>query len=286
MIRYMQDVSNIDWNEVWKAREREKRAQDAGASCAARWSDPARCRKFSQSVKDDNWRDARERIASMKIAPDFRILDIGAGPGTLAIPLAGMIRQVTAVEPSAGMLECLHENIREQNIHNITTIRKKWEDIDPRTDLDPPYDVVVASYSLGVPDLRAALEKMDAVSKKYVYIFWFADLLSPRHRQYLEIWEDLFGKQPAPNRTPNIIFNLLSQMGIFANVEISRTDRVLRFSSLKEAVADQRDLLRLMDDAQVTVLKKFLMKTLRDENGQYLLRKQAYQAKIWWEKET
>ena len=282
----MQDVSEIDWNEVWKAREREKKAQEAGVSCAERWSDPGRCRKFNQGVKEDNWKDARERINAMKIAPDSRVLDIGACPGTLAIPLAGMVRQVTAVEPSAGMLECLHENIREHDIHNITTLRKKWEDVDPRTDLDPRYDVVVASYSLGVSDLRAALEKMDAVTRKYVYIFWFADLLSPRHRQYLAIWEDLFGKQPEPNRTPNIIFNLLCQMGIFANVEISRTDRTLRFSSLKEAVDDQRELLRLRDDTQVAVLERFLKKTLMRENGQYILKEQAFQAKIWWEKES
>jgi SAM-dependent methyltransferase len=222
----------------------------------------------------------------MKISPNFRILDIGAGPGTLAIPLAGMVQHVTAVEPSAGMLECLRENILGLGIRNIAILQKTWEDVDPGTDLEPPYDLVVASYSLGVPDLRAALEKMDAVSNRYVYIFWFADLLSPRHRQYLEIWEDLFGEQPAPNRTPNIIFNLLSQMGIFANVEISKTDRAFCFSSIKEAVADQRDLLCLKDDTQVAVLKRFLKKTLRHENGQYLLREQAYQAKIWWEKDA
>ena len=56
---------------------------------AARWSDPARCRKFDQMVKEDNWKDARERISAMKIAPDFRNIDIGAGSGTLAIPLSG-----------------------------------------------------------------------------------------------------------------------------------------------------------------------------------------------------
>jgi ubiquinone/menaquinone biosynthesis C-methylase UbiE len=281
----MQDVSTIDWNEVWKEREREKRAQEECASCAARWSDPARCRKFDQMVKEDNWKDARERISAMKIALDFRILDIGAGPGTLAIPLSGMVRHVTAVEPSSGMLECLHNNIRENGIHNITTLQKTWEDVDIHRDLDPPYDLVVASYSLGVPDLRDALEKMTAVSRKYVYIFWFADLVSPRHKQYLEIWEELFGEQPASNRTPNIIFNLLYQMGISANVEISRTDRTIQFSSFEEAIDDQREVLHLKEEKQIVVLKKYLRKTLQYENGQYLMKMQSSQAKIWWEKE-
>ncbi len=282
----MQDVSTIDWNEVWKEREREKRSQDECTSCADRWLDPERCRKFDRMVKEDNWRDAWERISTMKITPDSIVLDIGAGPGTLAIPLSGMVRHVTAVEPSAGMLECLHENIRERNIHNITTIQKKWEEVNPDTDLDPPYDVVFASYSLGVMDLQAALEKMNAVSGKYVYIFWFADLVSPRHRQYLEIWEELFGEHPALNRTPNIIFNLLYQMGISANVEISRTNRTIKFSSLEEAVEDQRDVLHLKDEGQIIILKKYLQKKLRYENGQYFMEMQASQAKIWWEKES
>jgi hypothetical protein len=126
---------------------------------------------------------------------------------------------------------------------------------------------------------------MTAVSRKYVYIFWFADLVSPRHKQYLEIWEELFGEQPASNRTPNIIFNLLYQMGISANVEISRTDRTIQFSSFEEAIDDQREVLHLKEEKQIAVLKKYLRKTLQYENGQYLMKMQSSQAKIWWEKE-
>jgi hypothetical protein len=163
-------------------------------------------------------------------------------------------------------------------------IPKKWEDINPGTDLDGPYDVVVASYSLGVHDLRAALEKMDSVSGKYVYIFWFADMMSSRHRNYLEIWEDLFGVPESNRRMPNIIFNLLNQMGIFANVEISRTEHLARFSSIEEAVADQRNVLNLQDERQVGVLTRYLQKTMQQENGQYLLKGKSCQSKIWWEK--
>ena len=221
----------------------------------------------------------------MHVTPTSRVLDIGAGPGTLAIPLAGIVRHVTAVEPSPGMLMCLHENMEQRKITNITTIRKRWEDVDPKKDLDGPYDVVVASYSLGVPDLRAALEKMDAVSARYAYIFWFADMMSPRHRTYLEIWEELFGASRSPGHVPNIIFNLLSQMGIYANVEIYRAGRVLRFPGLEEAVADQKDALKLTEEWQVELLRNFLEKTLHREHGDYVLNQKSYRTKIWWEKE-
>jgi ubiquinone/menaquinone biosynthesis C-methylase UbiE len=282
----MTDIDTIDWNEAWKTIDKRKKAEDGLANCTDRWTDRERCRKFNQRVQEDNWKHALERIHAMKIAPSSRVLDIGAGPGTLAIPLAGIVRHVTAVEPSSGMLECLHGNMKERGITNISTLQKKWEDIDPGTDLDGPYDVVVASYSLGVPDLRAALEKMDAVSAKYAYIFWFADMMSPRLQNYLEIWEDLFGRPPLHRHTPNIIFNLLNQMGIYANVEISRTEHVNRFSCIEEAVTDQQDALGLRDERQVLVLRKYLEKTLQQHNGNYLLKRKSYQAKIWWEKES
>ncbi|MCK9630617.1 MAG: class I SAM-dependent methyltransferase [Methanoregula sp.] len=282
----MIDISKIDWNQAWKEVELEKKEKNEFASCTERWKDRERCRKFNQKVQEDNWKRAWERIQVMKCTPSSRVLDIGAGPGTLAIPLSGIVRHVTAVEPSPGMLECLHENMKEREIINISTLQKNWEDVDPATDLDAPYDVVVASYSLGVQDLRAALEKMDEVSAKYAYIFWFAHLKSPRFQHYHAIWEDLFGISPSPRHTPNIIFNLLNQMGIYANVEISRTENITRFSSIGDAVADQRDALNLTDERQVSVLTEYLEKFLLKENRQYLLKSKSYQAKIWWEKES
>ena len=74
-------------------------------------------------------------------------------------------------------------------------------------------------------------------------------------------------------------------MGISANVEISRTDRTIQFSSLEEALDDQREVLHLKEEKQIAVLKKYLRKTLQYENGQYLMKMQSSQAKIWWEKE-
>jgi ubiquinone/menaquinone biosynthesis C-methylase UbiE len=280
----MIETSEIDWNEIWKEIDREKKENDEFASCAERWSDSTRCRSYNRKIREENWKDGRERVRGMRITPASRVLDIGAGPGTLAIPLAGIVRHVTAIEPSHGMLECLRENMAEYGIENISVIQKKWEDIDSRTDLYGPYDVVVASYSLGFPDLRAALEKMDRVSEKYVYIFWFADMMSHRHRAYQEIWEDLFGVTLPRRRMPNIIFNLLGQMGIYANVEISRTGHITRYPDLETAIADQKNALKLTDERQVAILSEFLHKTLREENGEYLMDGKTVQAKIWWEK--
>jgi SAM-dependent methyltransferase len=279
----MIDVSTIDWNEAWKNPGPDH--NNVFVSCLERWSDLDRCKKFDRMAKKDNYLESQARIQAMDIRTDSRVLDIGAGPGTLAIPLSQRVRHVITVEPASGMVSCLEENIHTGGITNIRVLQKKWEDVDPAVDLDPPYDVVVASYSLGVPDLRDALLKMNAVTGGYAYIFWFADMQSPWRRNYGEIWEPLFGVPAREKRPPNIIFNLLNQLGIYANVEVTREERNTRFKDLDDAVADQSMGLKLTTDRQVAVLRKYLSKKLITEDGICVLKGTSYQAKIWWKKE-
>jgi len=281
----MIDVNAIDWNEAWKKPDLESGKKKGFLTCSDRWSDPDRCRKFSRSIRENNWAASRARIQAMAISPGSRVLDIGAGPGTLALPLAGMVNQVTAVEPSDCMRECLHESMQELGVHNITVVPKRWEDVNLSEDLAGPYDVVVASYSLGFPDLREGLQKMQDASSTYVYIFWFADMISPWQKNYGDIWEDLYGIPFQVYKKPNIIFNLLHQMGIYANVEITKEEQVQKFSGIEEAIADQGAGLNLETPEQYAVLRKYLEKKLQPEDGFFVMKIQSPRAMIWWKKE-
>lgn len=274
----------IDWNAVWK----DLRAQGGTRGsrvCLDKWRDLERCRKYDQWVKEDNWRRSRETIAKLEITPASRVLDIGAGPGTLAIPLAQTVERVTAVEPSSAMLECLNENIRATGLANIKPVPKLWDDIDLHHDLELPYDVVIASYSLGMSDLAEALTKMNEATSKYAYIYWFADP-SPWERNYAELWEELHGMAFTRKGKADIIFNLLYQMGIYANVDIYPEESEFRYSGIEEAVADQRYGFNVTSEAQEAILRKFLIRKLQAEDGQYVLRGVSHRAGIWWRKET
>ncbi|MDD3407170.1 MAG: class I SAM-dependent methyltransferase [Methanomicrobium sp.] len=279
----MIDVTEIDWNEAWSNPGPDHMGNVT--TCLDRWEDIRRCRRFSSSAKENNYGKSQARINTMNITPDSRVLDIGAGPGTLAVPLSKIVREVTAVEPSPGMLTCLRENIAEFGISNINIVEKKWEDVDLSGDLSGPYDVVVASYSLGFPDLKEGLLKMNAAAGKYVYIFWFADMESPWRKNYADIWEPLFGVPAREKRPPNIIFNLLNQIGIYANVEIKKEESLTYFKSIDEAVSDQSSGLKLKNEKQVEILKEYLVKKLEYDNNRYVLKGSSRQAKIWWEKE-
>ncbi|MDD1729778.1 MAG: methyltransferase domain-containing protein [Methanospirillum sp.] len=281
----MIDITSIDWNEAWKKPEEGEKGKKLFVSCADRWSEKERCEKFNQTVRENNWEASRARIAGMELSPHSRVLDIGAGPGSLAIPLAGIVKEVTAVEPSAAMRECLLANIDEFGITNLNVVAKRWEEVDIAGDLAPPYDVVFASYSLGFPDLREGLLKMDQVSGSYVYIFWFADMLSPWQKNYGDIWEELYGIPFKRYQKPNIIFNLLHQMGIYANVEVIKEDHVQKFVSLDEAVTDQGAGLNLETPGQYAVLRSYLEKKLAFEDGYYTMHSASPRAKIWWKKD-
>ena len=58
--------------------------------------------------------------------PDDTWLDIGAGAGRYALPLALRVREVIAVEPSDGMRSVLEELALEHGIANVRTIDDRW----------------------------------------------------------------------------------------------------------------------------------------------------------------
>lgn len=96
-------------------------------------------------------------IARLDLRGVRSVLDIGCGPGTLALPLAARVEQVTALDYSEGMLQQLQERAREAGLSNIRALHRAWE--DDWSDL-PVHDLVVASRSTTVDDLDAALRKM------------------------------------------------------------------------------------------------------------------------------
>jgi CTP:molybdopterin cytidylyltransferase MocA/SAM-dependent methyltransferase len=70
-------------------------------------------------------------------------LDVGAGAGRYALPLARHVRAVVALDPSPGMLEALREIADQQGITNVRPILDRW----PRPD-EQPSDETAADAGL------------------------------------------------------------------------------------------------------------------------------------------
>ncbi len=95
------------------------------------------------------------------VEPEDVLLDIGAGGGRYALPLALECRQVIAVEPSEGMLGVLRAGIDEHGIGNVRVVAERWP-----TAMDAVDVALMSHLGYDVEDIGAFLDAMEAVARR------------------------------------------------------------------------------------------------------------------------
>ncbi len=276
-------MRDIDWNEIWKSKIKINRESSPGRDCARIWETRKKALEFWDMCQKERSR-IDKTVWETEITPQSHVLDIGAGPGTLAIPFAQKAAYVTAVEPAEGMCSVMKEKMSEFSVSNIGVVQKRWEDVDVGEDLVPPYDVVIASFSLGMADIRAAIEKMIEASSKYIYLYHFAGLTS-WDRQWQDIWPSLHGRAYQPGPKCDVLYNILYQMGIYPHVRTFRLEHNQQYTSLDEAVEALSPQAQVKTEEQKAVLREHLKDMLIEENGALMLPGSSTRVKMWWAKQ-
>jgi SAM-dependent methyltransferase len=104
------------------------------------------------------------------VIPGETWLDIGAGAGRYALPLALRAGEVMAVDPSSGMLEALREGMREYRIDNIRPILGRWPPDDALAAELGPFpcaDVsLIAHVSYDIEAIGPFLDAMEAATAR------------------------------------------------------------------------------------------------------------------------
>src|SRR5215813_14568974 len=129
--------------EAWKQRVAAHRAQSHKMRSALGVTGQDRWEPFSSFFKADPRRtdDMEVNRLAQEVTPSATLLDVGAGAGRFALPLALRCKQVTAVEPSPSMRETLLHLAAEAGINNVTMIARRWEDAEVE-----PVDVVLSAH--------------------------------------------------------------------------------------------------------------------------------------------
>jgi CTP:molybdopterin cytidylyltransferase MocA len=98
-------------------------------------------------------------------------LDIGAGAGRYALPLARSVRRVIAVDPSRSMLGALRESIAEHAIDNVQVLEARWpgalESADGVIASALPVDVsLIAHVGYDVEAIVPFVEAMEQATRR------------------------------------------------------------------------------------------------------------------------
>lgn len=125
--------------------------------------------------------------------PGAQVLDIGAGTGSIAIPLAKKGAEVTTVDFSEGMLKKLSDRAEKEGVSMARTLLLNWDKVDLDVEgLRGRFDLVIASMT---PAVRcpATLNRMLETAKGVCYYSgWVNRRWDP---SYYELYRLLFSDE-------------------------------------------------------------------------------------------
>lgn len=245
------------------------------------WSNQKNVDRFVKHLLNKKGGKIEDNIASMNIPPGSTVLDIGAGPGTLAVPLACAGCRVTTIEPSVPMGEAMEKYRVHMHAPEIAGIRKRWENVTPEE--AGSHDFVIASRSLMFGNLRENMLKMDGASKKGVHIYWYLTSKSSSWG-HEDLWQSLHGKPyySAPNAS--VLWNALNQLEIYANINLKTETNGHLYSTVLDMQEDYYGRLSASEPWQKEIVNAYLANKFEMTDAGVRVPSTSYLAHIWWEK--
>ena len=197
----------------------------------------------------------------LRINPGETLLDVGAGGGRLALPLALTCGSVTAVEPSPSMCSVLRETAQEHDIGNVSIVESGWLDAAVQ-----PADVILCSHVVYViEDIGPFVQKMNDHARRLVLNVVFQ---SPPQSQIYGLWEQVHGeKRHALPSLPQFL-PVLAELGVRPEVFELEAQPPMGFSSFQDARESiARRLYVNPETPAMEQLDRALQEALHEEDG-------------------
>lgn len=278
-------VAGVDWVQLWgemvRTREQQWQRLGLGAPGGDFWTSRARdFQRFSRGVRPDD--PVLERVRAQLPAADGRVLDVGAGPGRYAVPLAELGARVVAVEPNAAMVALLEEEAAAHRV-SIAVEHAVWPEAEPRVG---SADVVLCAHVVyPIADVAPFLRALDRAARCAVVLV--ARLGQPDDA-LSHVFRAVYGEERAPMPSLPELYNLLLQLGIPASVSMHPFESRWNFADAEAAVSSAAQRLAVQPGTpQWERVEAAVRSRLVPGGGEvWLSPREAYQGVVWWEAGT
>jgi SAM-dependent methyltransferase len=189
-------------------------------------------------------------------------LDVGAGGGRYALPLALAVRSVIAIDPSPSMLAALSDDADDAGIANVSTVHARWPMEAP-----PAGDVgLMAHVGYDIAEIGPFVDQLEAQSSRMCVAMMGESAMTTVATLY---WVRIHGERRV--RLPALpeFLVLLASRGRLP--EVTLVDRAPpTFASLDEAHAMARRQLWLREGSERdSVLRTLVGETVSERDGRF-----------------
>lgn len=246
----------------------------------------SRAADFAAKAHSDEARqESLEFLRRFEWSRDETVLDVAAGPGTFAIPLAGMVKELAVTDFSQAMLDQLQLQASREGVSNIRQLPGRWLDLQ----LPGRYDTVLCLNSLGVisadeqrqPHLARTLQKLaDACARRLIILIPHADSpLNSEMRQILRL-----DAVPLERMRVGMLYFAMVDCGMLPDLYIVKRPFRWTFTSFEEA---RQTLLKKAgvkaEDCKSAEFDAYLNSAIqKDASGHLTLAYQVSQALYVW----
>ncbi|MBC8281270.1 MAG: class I SAM-dependent methyltransferase [Chloroflexi bacterium] len=249
------------WNEMVRAEHAQSDSMRKEDPPADSWSN------FAQQFRADPRRTDDPLVNHLRqlVTSEQVVLDVGAGGGRLALPMALEAKKVIAVEPSPSMCRVLREVAAEFDVQNVEVVEADWLDAEV-----PEADLAVCCHVLYViRDIEAFVRKLEKHAKRVLVVIY----QGPPQSQIYPLWEPVHGVPRLPLPSLPEFLEVLDQLGVNPEIEVVHTERVRGFESMevaKEQIA--RRLYVTPETPEMERLEALLPQVLEEKDGGFSIK--------------
>jgi len=252
-------------------------AAEAVARRAGEFWTERKARWYERALERSDYAEKVLGVLSRLLAECESALDVGAGCGALALPLAERLDRVTALEPAAAMARALRERARALGLRNIEVIEAAWGGAPV-----PHHNLVLCAH---VGELLHAdapfLREASPAARRGVALV--RDAGEDRDKFFFrELYPVLLGRPYTSGCRYEETVERLARMGTAPTVAMVSYRSDQPFGDLEEACDFWEEYLGVEGEPVRRFLRAFLSERLVPEGPGWVAPYTKQAAVIWW----